>query len=144
MLMQFIRQINASYRKERTEMIKKENIATDVDYNALCMLETHLMHEIRKLGEIGVVEKYRDVENWASNDYEYNFLCGFIRHFSHRNNIKVDVKTKNLNKIVLDIIGFSMFESGRLTDAKLKYLRDSSIPEFREAGIYLRELSELY
>ena len=38
-----------------------ENINKDVDYDDLCFFESHLAHELKRLGKEGFVEKYRNL-----------------------------------------------------------------------------------
>lgn len=125
-------------------MIKETDIARNVDYGALGFLESHLMHEKNRLGEIGVVEKYKDIEKWADNDYEYNFLCGFINYFANRNGLDIFVKPRQTDKIVIAPIDYSLYECGELTAEEIKELDNGIIPEFKAAGVFIRELGEAY
>lgn len=123
-------------------MIDINDIAMDVDYGSLGFLLSHLMHEKNRLGEAGVVEKYRDSFNLASNDYEYNFLCGFLKHYGNKNGIEVKTEPKKLDKIVIDPAYQWLIEMGGLTDKDLAELDRDIIPEFKDVGLYFTELGE--
>lgn len=123
-------------------MIDIKDIAMDVDYGSFGFLLSHLMHEKNRLGEVGVVEKYKDSFDIASNDYEYNFLCGFLKHYGNKNGIEVKTEPKKLDKIVIDPAYQWLIEMGGLTDKDLAELDRDIIPEFKDAGIYFTELGE--
>lgn len=123
-------------------MIDIENIARDVDYGRLEFLLSHLMHEKNRLGEIGVVEKYKDSFDMASNDYEYNFLCGFLKHYGNKNGIEVKTEPKELRGIVIEPVDFACMEENCLTDEEFADIDKGVIPEFKEVGIYFKELGE--
>lgn len=123
-------------------MIDIKDIAMDVDYGSLGFLLSHLMHEKNRLGEIGVVEKYKDSFDMASNDYEYNFLCGFLKHYGNKNGIEVKTEPKKLDKIVIDPAYQWLIEMGGLTDKDLAELDRDIIPEFKDVGLYFTELGE--
>lgn len=124
-------------------MIDINDIAMDVDYDRLSFLISHLMHEKKRLGEKGVVEKYKDIEKFVQDDYEYNFMCGFLKHYGNRNGIAVEVFPRDLGgKTVIRQMDLMCIEEGCLTEEEFADIDKDIIPEFKEAGIYFKEIGE--
>ena len=64
-------------------MLTRDMIARDVDYSSLGFLESHLMHEVKRLGERGFIEKYKDIiKKITSNDYEFNFALALLQYYN--------------------------------------------------------------
>lgn len=127
---------------EVESIIDINDIAMDVDYGSLGFLLSHLMHEKKRLGEVGVVEKYRNAFGIASNDYEHNFLCGFLKYYGNRNGIEVDTEPKKLDKIVIELIDIACMEEGCLTEEEFNDIDKDIIPEFKAVGIYFKRVDE--
>lgn len=123
-------------------MIDIENIARDVDYGSLGLLESHLMHEKNRLGEVGVVEKYRNAFGIASNEYEHNFLCGFLKYYGNKNGIEVKTEPKEISGIVIEPVDFMCLEEGCLTKEEKENIDTDAIKEFLDVGIIVKELGE--
>ena len=72
-----------------------ENINKDVDYDDLCFFESHLAHELKRLGKEGFVKKYKSgVESFRIDSIKFCYLIALLEYldntFTYDSSIKLD------------------------------------------------------
>lgn len=126
-----------------------DDIATDVDYEGLGLLQNHLMHEVKRMNPKEFVEKYTiSLGDLANNVYEYNLGVGILKKISGGS---CSLEPRPLEKYVIDprIAGDYIDEYDELTEEdKTEILQDMNdaisdfIPEFKMCGILYTSFDE--
>ena len=126
-----------------------DDIATDVDYEGLGLLQNHLMHEVKRMSPKEFVEKYTSsLGDLANNVYEYNLGVGILKKISGGS---CSLEPRPLEKYVIDprIAGDYIDEYDELTEEdKTEILQDMNdaipdfIPEFKMCGILYTSFDE--
>lgn len=122
-------------------MLKLEDIDLSVDYEKFGLLESHLMHEVKRKGVDSFVQEYcKNIEefkkSWSKMDFCFLLaLLGYLdSSFKYDDTIKLD-------KFVLDPYSYYMVvELGKRLC--LFGLRKRSIKSFRKRGFLLSEIGE--
>ena len=130
--------------------LTKENIDYNVDYDDLGSIESSFMHDKNRLGEKGVVEKYRNLLDTIKfgSDTSYNFLACIINHFSIKNNLSERVALRESKLFVLDPSDFFFLDVCETEKEKedvfkkINYKVNLADLVFLEAKIIVYELGE--
>lgn len=122
-------------------MLTLENIDMNVDYDSLCFLESHLMHEVKRRGIDNFVEVYSNsIEEFRRDWSKINFcfLLSLLEYLS--TDFKYDLSVK-LDKFILDARDFIFVEfDGDLEDANERF--KSSLPSFLKRGFVFSDIEE--
>lgn len=126
-----------------------DDIAMDVDYEGLGLLQNHLMHEVKRMSSGEFVKKYTgSLEDIANNVYEYNLGVGILKKISGGS---CSLEPRPLEKYVIDprIAGDYVDEYDELTEEdKAEILQDMNeailnfVPEFKMCGILYTSFDE--
>ena len=122
-------------------MLTLDNIDMSVNYNELCFIESHLMHEVKRRGTSNFVKVYGDnIEDFRRDWSKINFcfLLALLEHLD--SNFKYDSSIK-LDKYVL-----SPFDFGDLSDfgdeLDLVLIYNDSLDSFKNRGFLYSNLGE--
>lgn len=121
-------------------ILYKEDIDFDVDYEDLAFLESTFMHDKNRLGEVGVVEKYRSLMDSIEfgSDVARRYLIGFINYFANKNNLEVISDTPKVFKYVLNPYDFGLIQLGVMDFSDIDM--ENCIQEFLQQGILKYEI----
>lgn len=110
-------------------------IKTDVNYDELCLFESHLTHELKRLGADLFIQKYKDYSIY-SNDYDKMILLiAYLKYLGY----SCDFSMKT-DKIILDPFSFLDFKDGDLTEEELQSLYENSLDSFKSYGLLFSEI----
>lgn len=122
-------------------MLTLDNIDMSVNYDELCFIESHLMHEVKRRGISDFVKVYGDnIEDFRRDWSKINFcfLLALLEHLD--SNFKYDSSVK-LDKYVL-----SPFDFGDLSDfgdeLDLVLIYNDSLDSFKSRGFLYSNLGE--
>lgn len=127
-----------------------DDIAMDVDYGEIGLLYNHLMHEVKRMSTEEFVEKYeRELENLASNDYEWNMGVAIVKIISGG---KTRLEPRKLDKFIASPYfyycyqNFDVFEDYEKEEVtqELAESYDNALKEFRDCYILYDKLDEAY
>lgn len=115
--------------------IDLKDIAMDVDYDSLCLLQNHLMHDVKRLSVEDFVSKYtQEINEYANNDYEYNLVVAIL--------MKVEgnlckLKPKKLERYVADprIVMDYVLLGGNVDSEDMKEIQDT-LDEYVDKYVY--------
>lgn len=120
--------------------MKKEDIATDVDYEQLGFLESHLMHEYKRMNMEEFRGSYLDLEKLTHeagemSDTDKNFVMALIQVLTEG---KITFSPIKFDKYVLDSRDFIMWDE--MTQEEIDGIVSESIDTFREFGFLYSEI----
>lgn len=116
------------------ERLSKDVIDKNVDYKELCFYESHLLHELRRLGKERFSEKYRSEVGSLSNAVYKRYLLALLSYID-----KEEKEEVPWGKYILDSRDFIFFElDGDLSDAEKRY--KVALPEFLRYGFVKSEV----
>ena len=81
-----------------------ENINKDVDYDDLCFFESHLAHELKRLGKEGFVEKYRNGVDAIGSYSRKALLCSILSYLNSSFNYELRVSSFILDGYIVMIL----------------------------------------
>ena len=108
-------------------------IKTDVDYTKLCFFESHLTHELRRLGKQGFIDYYKNYETF--NELEKALLMGYLEYLGYI--CEVDY---NIKYLVLEPYSYLDFKDGDFSQSDLEDLYNSSLDSFKKYGFLFIEI----
>lgn len=122
-------------------MLNLSDIDMNVDYDSLCFLESHLMHDVKRKGKEGFVKEYSAEidsfrENWTHRDFCFLLaLLGYLdSSFSYDESVK-------LEKYIVDARDFIFVEEDNSLEEVNKTLK-SAIPAFLNRGFVYNSVEE--
>jgi hypothetical protein len=120
-------------------MLTLDNIDMSVNYDELCFIESHLMHEVKRRGTSNFVKVYGDNIEDFKRDWskiKFCFLLALLEHLD--SNFKYDCNVK-LDKYILDSRDFIFVDlDNDLTDANISFKK--ALPSFLKRGFVFSEL----
>lgn len=124
------------YNKYRGDSMKLclENINKDVDYDDLCFFESHLSHELKRLGKEGFVEKYRNGVDAIGSYPRKALLCSILSYLNSSLNYELRVSS-----FILDGYDFLDFLDGDLSEDSLRSIYNNTPKAFRNYGVLYRK-----
>lgn len=114
--------------------LKLENIKTDVNYKDLNFFESVLTHDLHRLTDNDFIEKYKDINDFVSNEEEKALLCAVLNYVGYA----VDYEPK---QYILDYGDYFDFvdEDEEFAEETLEKAYDEAIDAFRRCGLLYKE-----
>lgn len=109
-------------------------IKTDVNYTELCFFESHLTHELKRLGKQGFIDSYKNYRIYT--DFEKRaLLMGYLEYLGYICEDKYDIKY-----FILEPYSYLDFKDGDFLQSDLEDLYNSSLDSFKKYGFLFTEI----
>lgn len=117
-------------------------IKTDIDYTELYNYESNLAHELKSIGKINFINKYKHVStNIELNSSEYINLCYLLGLLEYLDSSLIYASSIKLDKYVVDLRDFDIDIDDDLSAVETRYER--AIPQLLKRGFIYSEIDSV-